>query len=128
MHNGKSIGFTVFHDCAIPPDDFVANCRVEFADLDTSKPTHDLWVSVLFSQNQIFPFADGSGAEWSNPRGGGNARHGHGRCVRGNESSFSTNTKLAQQLCVHTIAAIAVAINPVYIANNRERAVDEIVG
>lgn len=44
VHQGKSIGFTVFHDSAIPPDDFVANCRLNFEDLD--QEINDVWVII----------------------------------------------------------------------------------
>lgn len=45
--NAQSIGFTVFHDSAIPPDEFVANCTVAFEDLATQKKS-DIWVGVTF--------------------------------------------------------------------------------
>lgn len=38
---------TVFHDSAIPPDDFVANCIIPFEDILTREEkdgVHDLWV------------------------------------------------------------------------------------
>lgn len=44
VHSGQNIGFSVFHDAAIPPDDFVANCRIPFEDL-VGKTQHDVWVS-----------------------------------------------------------------------------------
>lgn len=43
IHNGQSFGLTVFHDAAIPPDDFVANCSLSFQDLKTQS---DIWVCV----------------------------------------------------------------------------------
>jgi novel protein kinase C epsilon type len=43
LHNAQSIGFTVFHDSAIPPDEFVANCTVAFEDLAAKKKS-DIWV------------------------------------------------------------------------------------
>ena len=39
---------TVFHDSAIPPDDFVANCIIPFEDIlarEEKDGVHDLWVS-----------------------------------------------------------------------------------
>ena len=45
VHHGQQIGLTVFHDAAIPPDEFVANCTVAFEDL-ADKQTSDIWVSV----------------------------------------------------------------------------------
>uniref|UniRef100_A0AC35UCH5 C2 domain-containing protein n=1 Tax=Rhabditophanes sp. KR3021 TaxID=114890 RepID=A0AC35UCH5_9BILA len=46
VHNGKLIGFTLFHDCALPPDDFVANSRLYFCDLNLSTPVHDVWMDL----------------------------------------------------------------------------------
>lgn len=47
--NAKNIGLTVFHDAAIPPDDFVANCTIAFEDLaHRDKEQQDFWVSVNF--------------------------------------------------------------------------------
>lgn len=41
-----SLGITVFHDAAIPPDDFVANCTIPFEDLThRDKDATDFWVS-----------------------------------------------------------------------------------
>lgn len=41
-----SLGITVFHDAAIPPDDFVANCTIPFEDLmHREKDATDFWVS-----------------------------------------------------------------------------------
>lgn len=45
--NAKNIGLTVFHDAAIPPDDFVANCTIAFEDLaHRDKEQQDFWVSA----------------------------------------------------------------------------------
>ena len=47
VHNGFNIGFTIFHDAAIGPDEFIANCFVAFEDLAASlstNPTSDIWV------------------------------------------------------------------------------------
>jgi len=43
VHSGENINFTVFHDAAIPPDEFVANCKVPFEDIVGEK-TSDFWV------------------------------------------------------------------------------------
>ncbi|XP_064623226.1 calcium-independent protein kinase C-like isoform X2 [Lineus longissimus] len=43
VRNGTSFGITVFHDAAIPPDDFVANCSLPFEDL---KNNADIWVDL----------------------------------------------------------------------------------
>lgn len=48
MNNAKNIGLTVFHDCALPPDDFVANCTIPFEDLaHRAKEQQDFWVNTL---------------------------------------------------------------------------------
>lgn len=44
VHNGRTIGLTVFHDAAIPPDDFVANCSIPFEEI--KEKTNDLWVCL----------------------------------------------------------------------------------
>ena len=52
IHNGQNFGLTVFHDCAIPPDEFVANCSISFQDL---KNQADIWVCILDSHPPIIP-------------------------------------------------------------------------
>lgn len=47
VHNGQYINLTVFHDAAIPPDEFVANCTIAFEDL--GKPSSDIWVRLCHS-------------------------------------------------------------------------------
>ena len=42
VHNGQNMNLTVFHDAAIPPDEFVANCTIPFDDV---KEKADFWVS-----------------------------------------------------------------------------------
>ncbi|XP_046343842.1 calcium-independent protein kinase C-like isoform X1 [Haliotis rufescens] len=44
VHNGQNIGLTVFHDAAIPPDEFVANCTILFEDLVDKKA--DIWIDL----------------------------------------------------------------------------------
>uniref|UniRef100_A0A915EJI2 C2 domain-containing protein n=1 Tax=Ditylenchus dipsaci TaxID=166011 RepID=A0A915EJI2_9BILA len=46
VHNGKVLGFSIFHDCALPPDDFVANCRITFDDLKLEGAKNDIWVDL----------------------------------------------------------------------------------
>lgn len=47
VHNAKNLSLTVFHDAAIPPDDFVANCNIPFEDMmQRQKEQQDFWVSV----------------------------------------------------------------------------------
>ncbi|KAK6025168.1 C2 domain protein, partial [Ostertagia ostertagi] len=45
VHSGKAVGFTVFHNCVMPPDDFVANTRIPFDDLKIGS-TNDIWVDL----------------------------------------------------------------------------------
>lgn len=46
VENAKTLTLTVFHDAAIPPDDFVANCSIPFEDLlNRDKDEADFWVS-----------------------------------------------------------------------------------
>ncbi|VDN05866.1 unnamed protein product [Thelazia callipaeda] len=45
VHNGRELEFTVFHDCALPPDDFVANCHVQFEDFQIGI-SNDVWVDL----------------------------------------------------------------------------------
>uniref|UniRef100_A0A0N4ZJB6 C2 domain-containing protein n=1 Tax=Parastrongyloides trichosuri TaxID=131310 RepID=A0A0N4ZJB6_PARTI len=45
VHDGKILGFSLFHDCALPPDDFVANSRLYFSDLNLSVP-QDVWIDL----------------------------------------------------------------------------------
>lgn len=46
VSNAINLGLTVFHDAAIPPDDFVANCSIPFEEL-AHKDHSDIWVSRL---------------------------------------------------------------------------------
>ncbi|KAJ2938584.1 hypothetical protein O0L34_g13081 [Tuta absoluta] len=47
VHNVTSLGITVFHDAAIPPDDFVANCTIPFDELmHRDKDAADFWVDL----------------------------------------------------------------------------------
>lgn len=56
VENSKSLTLTVFHDAAIPPDVFVANCTITFEDLvSREKDEGDFWVSVIFI---VSPFSD----------------------------------------------------------------------
>lgn len=43
IHNGQNFGLTVFHDAAIPPDEFVANCSIPFQDM---KNQADIWIDL----------------------------------------------------------------------------------
>ena len=59
IHNGQNFGLTVFHDAALPPDVFVANCSLSFQDL---KNQSDIWVRILiiapFNPQTLFRFSD----------------------------------------------------------------------
>lgn len=44
VHNGQNLNLTVFHDAAIPPDEFIANCIIELQEL-VKKQRADIWVS-----------------------------------------------------------------------------------
>ena len=52
IHNGQMIGITVFHDAAIPPDEFVANCSVAFEDI-VAQQKNDFWVSNVYETNVL---------------------------------------------------------------------------
>ncbi|KJH50331.1 kinase domain protein [Dictyocaulus viviparus] len=45
VHSGRAVGFTVFHNCVMPPDDFVANTRIPFDDLKIGS-VNDIWVDL----------------------------------------------------------------------------------
>ncbi|MCP9262717.1 Protein kinase C [Dirofilaria immitis] len=45
VHDGHELEFTVFHDCALPPDDFVANCHIQFEDLKIGTK-NDVWIDL----------------------------------------------------------------------------------
>lgn len=45
--NAKNINLTVFHDAALPPDDFVANCTIPLDELMHKDNPHPLWVSKI---------------------------------------------------------------------------------
>ncbi|XP_075222749.1 protein kinase C [Lycorma delicatula] len=47
VQNAVNLGLTVFHDAAIPPDDFVANCTIPFEDLlQRDRDSTDFWVDL----------------------------------------------------------------------------------
>lgn len=57
VQNALTLGLTVFHDAAIPPDDFVANCNISFEDLlNRDKDAADFWVScVIYLPTPLTP-------------------------------------------------------------------------
>ena len=46
LRNAEEVGFTVFHDATIPPDDFIANCKISLSELieKEEQPVHQFWV------------------------------------------------------------------------------------
>ncbi|GLV36153.1 Protein C kinase 98E [Carabus blaptoides fortunei] len=47
VRDAMTLGLTVFHDAAIPPDDFVANCSISFEELlSRDKDAADFWVDL----------------------------------------------------------------------------------
>ena len=47
ISNARNLILTVFHDAAIPPDDFVANCSIPFEELvGKEKDDQDFWVNL----------------------------------------------------------------------------------
>lgn len=54
IHNGQVINLTVFHNAAIPPDEFVANCTINFDEV-TGKHK-DIWVSIVWLNEYILVF------------------------------------------------------------------------
>ncbi|XP_031621437.1 protein kinase C isoform X1 [Contarinia nasturtii] len=70
VNNAKNIGLTVFHDAAIPPDDFVANCTIAFEDLaHRDKEQQDFWVD-LEPHGKIHIIVELKWHDQSNTKGG----------------------------------------------------------
>jgi len=48
LRNAEEVGFTVFHDSTMPPDDFIANCKISLSELieKEDQPTHDVWTDL----------------------------------------------------------------------------------
>ena len=42
--NGQQLHFTIFHDAALPPDEFVADCTIKFENIHDKKS--DIWVNL----------------------------------------------------------------------------------
>lgn len=50
VQEAVTLGFTVFHDSALPPDYFVANCSIPFEELvSRNGKTTDFWVGYFFT-------------------------------------------------------------------------------
>ncbi|CAG9127920.1 unnamed protein product [Plutella xylostella] len=82
VHNVTSLGITVFHDAAIPPDDFVANCTIPFEDLiHRDKDASDFWVD-LEPQGKLHLRID---LKWSATQAAAEPRSTAGAAARGRE-------------------------------------------
>jgi len=48
LRSAEEIGFTVFHNATVPPDDFIANCKIPLSELieKENQPVHDIWVNL----------------------------------------------------------------------------------
>ena len=48
LRSAEEVGFTVFHDATVPPDDFIANCRLSLPNLieKADQPLHDIWLDL----------------------------------------------------------------------------------
>ncbi|KRX83790.1 Protein kinase C-like 1B, partial [Trichinella sp. T6] len=67
--NADTVGFTVFHNCAIPPDVFVANCRLSFEDLQLG--SNNLWIDLEpHGKLHVEVHLDGSFVDWQFGFGG----------------------------------------------------------
>ncbi|CAF1388725.1 unnamed protein product [Rotaria sordida] len=44
VYNGQQLHFTIFHDAALPPDEFVANCTIKFENIHDKKS--DIWIDL----------------------------------------------------------------------------------
>ncbi|CAF1266881.1 unnamed protein product [Adineta steineri] len=44
VHNGQQLHFTIFHDAALPPDEYVADCTVKFENIHDKKS--DIWIDL----------------------------------------------------------------------------------
>lgn len=45
VHTARALGFSLFHNSTMPPDDFVANCRIPIEELRIAS-TNDIWVDL----------------------------------------------------------------------------------
>jgi len=48
VRNAEEVGFTVFHDATIPPDDFISNCKISLSELieKEEQPVHQVWAGL----------------------------------------------------------------------------------
>ncbi|CAF1682256.1 unnamed protein product [Rotaria magnacalcarata] len=44
VHTGHQLHFTIFHDAALPPDEFVADCTIKFENIHDKKS--DIWIDL----------------------------------------------------------------------------------
>lgn len=55
VQDAVMLGLTVFHDAALPPDYFVANCTIPFEELvSRNDKTADFWVCIYIFMNIFF--------------------------------------------------------------------------
>lgn len=66
IRDAITLGLTVFHDAALPPDDFVANCSIPFEELtQRDNDTADFWVCfLLLSSDCLYSVQDSSISEF----------------------------------------------------------------
>ena len=48
LRSAEEVGFTVFHDATVQPDDFIANCKLSLPELieKAEQPLHDIWLEL----------------------------------------------------------------------------------
>lgn len=44
VHHGHNLHFTVFHDAALPPDEYVADCAIRFENIHDKRS--DIWINL----------------------------------------------------------------------------------
>ena len=44
VHHGHQLHFTIFHDAALPPDEYVADCTIKFENIHDKKS--DIWIDL----------------------------------------------------------------------------------
>ena len=48
LRSAEEVGFTLFHDATVPPDDFIANCKLSLAELIEAADQVSLkWIDKL---------------------------------------------------------------------------------
>jgi len=44
VHHGQHLHFTIFHDAALPPDEYIADCTIKFENIHDKKS--DIWINL----------------------------------------------------------------------------------